>query len=441
MKRPRSRTERFIDIAARLNVTFHASALTFVTFAALAVPRIADAQTVAPSVSARIERVLRATPLIDGHNDLAWELREKYASAVESVDLSANSDRLPHPLMTDIARLRAGRVGGQFWSVYIPSEMTGDAAIRATIEQIDIVRRLVDRYPRDLALATTASDVERIHRSGRIASLMGMEGGHQIGNSLAALRQFHALGVRYMTLTHFKNNDWADSATDDPVHNGLTPFGRAVVGEMNRIGMIVDLAHVSPATMKAALAATRAPVIFSHSDARALNDHPRNVPDDVLTQVKTNGGVVMVNFYPTHLSAQVLSWSAARDAEEARGKAMFSGQPDRRKAALDAWDRSNPRPRTTPADVADHIEHITRLCGHGCVGIGGDLDGVPYAAEGLDSVAGYPLVFAELIRRGWSDTDLAALAGGNVLRVMRGVEATSAAMHDIAPSSERLLRN
>ena len=413
---------------------FFFTRLTFLTFGVLALPVAGYAQSVPAAVQARIDRILRTTPLIDGHNDLAWELREKYASAVESVDLSARSDALLHPLMTDMARLRAGRVGGQFWSVYIPAEVTGDAAIRATIEQIDIVKRLVARYPRDLELATTAADVARIHRAGRIASLMGMEGGHQIGGSMAALRQTYALGVRYMTLTHFKNNDWADSATDDPVHDGLTAFGRAVVGEMNRIGMIVDLSHVSAAAMKAALAVTKAPVMFSHSDARALNDHPRNVPDDVLALVKANGGVVMVNFYPGHLSAKVLAWNAARDAEEARGKSLFQGQPDRRKAALEAWDRANLRPPVTVADVADHIEHVARVCGHGCVGLGGDLDGVPYTAVGLDSVAGYPLVFAELIRRGWSDADLAALAGGNILRVMRGVEAQSAKIKDAPPS-------
>jgi membrane dipeptidase len=394
----------------------------------------AAAQPIDPATQARIDRILKATPLIDGHNDLPWELREKYASDVEGTDVSANSDKLPKPMMTDMARLRQGRVGGQFWSVYIPAGVTGDAAIRTTIEQVDIVKRLAAKYPRDLELATTAADVVRIHKAGRVASLIGMEGGHHIANSMSALRAMYALGARYMTITHSKNNDWADSATDDPVHNGLTGFGKAVIGEMNRIGMIVDLSHVSPKAMKDALLATKAPVMFSHSDARALNDHPRNVPDDVLALLPANGGVVMVNFYPGHYAPAVRQWSAARDAEEARGKNLFSGQPDRRKAALDAWDKANPRPQSPLSDVADHIDHVATVAGHDHVGIGADLDGVPYTAVGLESVATYPRLFAELIRRGWSDADLAKLAGGNILRVMRGVEATAAGMKAVPPS-------
>ncbi len=395
-------------------------------------------QAIAPGIEARIDRILRATPLIDGHNDLPWEVRDKYASKVETTDLSAHSDKLPQPLMTDIARLRAGHVGGQFWSVWIPAEITGDAAVRTTIEQIDIVKRLATHYPRDLEMAYTADDIVRVHKAGRVASLIGIEGGSQIGNSMAALRAMYVLGARYMTLTHFKNNDWADSATDDPAHKGLTAFGKAVVGEMNRIGMIVDLSHVSPATMKAALAASRAPVMFSHSDARALNDHPRNVPDDVLTLVKANGGVVMVNFYPGHLSPATMRWATARDAEEAALKSQFAGQPERRETAMASWDRENPRPPAPLSDIADHIEHIVQLAGHDCVGIGGDLDGVPFAVDGISGVDGYPPVFAELIRRGWNDADLTKLAGGNILRVMRGVEATSAAMKTVPPSMATL---
>ena len=394
----------------------------------------AFAQPIDPATKARIDRILKSTPLIDGHNDLPWALRENYGSQVEAIDVSADSDKLPKPLMTDIARLRTGRVGGQFWSVYIPAEVTGDAAIRMTIDQIDIVKRLVGKYPGDLELATTAADVVSIHKAGRIASLIGMEGGHQIGNSMAALRAMYALGARYMTITHSKNNDWADSATDDPKFNGLTGFGKAVVGEMNRIGMIADLSHVSPKTMKDVLAITKAPVIFSHSDARALNDHPRNVPDDVLTLLPGNGGVVMVNFYPGHFSPAVGTWSAARDGEEARGKSRFAGQPDRRKEALELWDKGNPRPEASLGEVADIIEHVVKVAGHDHVGIGADLDGVPYTAVGLDSVASYPLLLAELIRRGWSDANLAKLAGGNVLRVMRRVEALAASMKNIAPS-------
>jgi membrane dipeptidase len=377
-----------------------------------------------PAVKARIDRILKATPLIDGHNDLPEQLRDCCEGKVEG--LEQGSDKRAKPLMTDMARLRAGDVGGQFWSVYIPSEVTGDAAIRETIEQIDLVHRLCAAYPKDLGMAVTADDVVRVHKSGRVACLIGIEGGHQIGGNLAALRQFRALGAGYMTLTHFKNTDWADSATDDPVHHGITDFGRTVIAEMNRVGMLVDLSHVSAETMRAAIAATKAPVIFSHSDARALNDHPRNVPDDVLKLLPANGGVVMVNFYPAHLSADYGQWAAARAAEEARGKSLWQGQPERRAAALKAWDAANPAPKTPVSVVADHIEHIVQLAGHDHVGLGGDLDGIEAAVEGLGGVDGYPLIFAELIKRGWSDADLAKLAGGNVLRVMRQAEAVAA---------------
>ncbi|CAN5158132.1 dipeptidase [soil metagenome] len=402
---------------------------TFVVFALLAalIPGVPGAQAIDRVTQARIDRVLKATPLIDGHNDLPWELRNKYGSWVETTDLTKNSDKLPTPLMTDIARLHAGHVGGQFWSVYIPASVTGPAAIQMTVEQIDIVHRLAARYPGDVEMAYTAADVVRIHKAGRVASLIGIEGGHQIGDNLAALRQFYALGARYMTLTHFLNNDWADSATDDPLHHGLTDFGRQVVREMNRIGMMVDLSHVSPETMKAALSATTAPVIFSHSDARALNDYPRNVPDDVLKQLGANGGVVMVNFYPSHLSAAYTAWSTDRTGERARLKALYTGQSDRAKAALESWDRAHPTPVVTIAEVANHIDYIAKIAGHDHVGLGGDLDGIEATISGLGGVDGYPNLFAELIRRGWSDADLAKLAGGNVLRVMRRVEAVSAA--------------
>jgi membrane dipeptidase len=412
--------------------------VTFVTFALLAMAAPAAAQTaltpVDSPVKARIDRILKATPLIDGHNDLPWELREKYASKVETTDVAANSDKLPQPLQTDMARLHAGRVGGQFWSVYVPAEMTGGVAVQATLEQIDIVKRLAARYPADLQIATTADDVVRIHKMGRVASLMGIEGGHQIGNSLGVLRQMFALGVRYMTLTHFLNNDWADSATDDPKHNGLTPFGRSVVGEMNRLGVILDLSHVSPKTMADALDTTKAPVIFSHSGARALNDHPRNVPDNVLRRLPANGGVVMVNFYPGHLSQAVTAWNAQRAGTEAGAKILFNGQPERLKAAMAAWDKDHPKPVTVIGVVADHIDQVANIAGHDHVGLGGDLDGIGGdSVVGLGGVDGYPRLFAELIGRGWSDTDLAKLAGGNILRVMRGVEATAVAMKGNAP--------
>ena len=406
---------------------------------ALAMPIAASAQPIEPSVQARIDRILKATPLIDGHNDLAEQLRENYGMSVEG--LASGADRRPdHPLMTDMARLHEGRVGGQFWSVYIPSEVTGDAAVRATLEQIDIVKRLVEAYPRDLELARTADDVVRIHKSGKVASLIGIEGGHQIGGSLAALRMFYDLGARYMTFTHFKDNEFADSATDDPKYHGITDFGRTVIHEMNRLGMLVDLSHVSPETMRDALAASKAPVIFSHSDARALADHPRNVPDDILRKVAANGGVVMVNFYLGHLSEAYRLWSAEHSAEEARLASLFVGQPEARKAKLAEWEQAHPAPAADIGLIADHIDHIVKVAGHDHVGIGGDLDGIGYdeAPPGMNSVAGYPLLFAELIRRGWSDADLAKLAGGNVLRVMRKAEAVAASMKDEPPSMARL---
>jgi membrane dipeptidase len=394
----------------------------------------AQAKPAARTPEQRVESVLEATPVIDGHNDLPWEIRDKYDSWRKPLDLDSDTSRLEAPLQTDLPRMKRGGMGAQFWSVWIPNEMKGDEAIRVTLEQIDIVHRMVARYPARLEMASTAADVRRIEKAGRIASLIGVEGGHQIGNSPAALRQFHALGARYMTLTHSKNNDWADSATDDPVHDGLTPFGRAIVREMNRLGMMIDLSHVSPKTMKDALAETRAPVIFSHSSARALMDHPRNVPDDVLKLLPANGGVVMVNFYPGFLSEAYRRRMAERDAEEARLKNLYSGQPERRQAALDAWDAAHPAVDATLAGVADHVEHIVKVAGHDHVGIGSDFDGIDGTApKGLEGVETYPALLAELARRGWSDPDLAKLAGGNVLRVMERVEQVAAGMKSEPP--------
>jgi membrane dipeptidase len=412
---------------------------TLLLAAAMLIASPAAAQHVDPKVEARIDRILKATPLIDGHNDIAEQLRENYGSKVSG--LASGTDQwTPKPLMTDMARLHEGRLGAQFWSVYIPSEVTGDAAIRETLEQIDLVKRMVKAYPNDLALAGTADDIVRIHKAGKIASLMGVEGGHQIGGSLAALRQFYDLGARYMTLTHFKNHEFADSATDDPKYHGINDFGRAVIHEMNRIGMLVDLAHVSPETMRAALQVTRAPVLFTHSDARALADHPRNVPDDVLKLLPANGGVVMVNFYLGHLSPEFIQWSADKSAEDARLKSLYTGQPERRDAGMKAWLAAHPEPRAGVGLIADHIEHVAKVAGYDHVGIGGDLDGIGYdeAPAGMNSVSGYPLLFAELIRRGWSDANLAKLAGGNVLRVMRRAEAVAASMKDEPPAMATL---
>src|SRR4051812_20780937 len=399
----------------------------------LAAPALA-ADPPADTVAARVERVLSRTPIIDGHNDLPWEIRESYDFWRKPLDLNGDTSRLPHPLQTDLPRMKRGHVGAQFWSVWIPTTMKGPEAIQTTLEEIDIVHRMVARYPEQLEMASTAADIRRIEKAGKIASLIGVEGGHQIGNSPAALRMFYALGARYMTLSHSTNNDFVDSATDDPVHHGLTPFGKAIVHEMNRLGMMLDLSHVSPEVMRQALAETKAPVIFSHSSARAVRDHPRNVPDDVLRLVTANGGVVMANFYPGFVSEAYGRRAADRAAEEARLKALYAGQPDRRKAALDAWDAAHPEPPATLAEVADHIDHIRQIAGVDHVGIGSDFDGIdgthPTGLEGVDT---YPALFRELARRGWSDADLAKLAGLNLLRAMERAEQVAASMRAEPP--------
>jgi len=374
----------------------------------------------------RIDHVLSQTPLIDGHNDLPWEIRERYKSDVAAINLSADTRHLPveagqAAFMTDIPRLRAGLVGAQFWSVWIPVSAPGFEAVQMTLEQIDLVKRMSAQYPADFAMAYTAADIRRIHKSHKIASLIGIEGGHQINNSLAVLRQMYDAGARYMTLTHSTNTPWADSATDTPAHHGLTPFGIEVVREMNRLGMLVDLSHVSTDTMKAALAVSQAPIMFSHSSARALDDHPRNVPDDVLRAVTANGGIVMVNFAPPYVSAARNRWEADHAAERTRYNSppfagLYIGQPERAKAALEEWEARHPRPATTLAQVADHVEHIRQVAGVEHVGLGSDFDGIPDAPVGLEGVDRYPALLEELMRRGWSDSDIAKLAGENLLR-------------------------
>ncbi|PAX06882.1 dipeptidase [Sphingomonas lenta] len=387
-----------------------------------------------PALAARVERVLARNPIVDGHNDLAWELLQQHGGKVETVDLTRDTSRLANPLQTDLPRLRRGGVGGQFWSVYIPASVTGPRAVELTIEQIDIVRRFVAANPRALAFADTAADVRRIARSGRVASLLGVEGGHQIDGRLSVLRRYHDLGVRYMTLTHGRSLSWADSATDAPISGGLSAFGRQVVAEMNRIGMIVDVSHVSDATMHAVLGLTRAPVIASHSGARAIASAPRNVPDDLLRLIAANGGVVMVNFYPAFLSDQWRAWDQARGAEAKRLGVPDELYGDKAPVLLAAWDRVNPEPRVTVATVADHVEHIARVAGRDHVGLGGDYDGIGGTGpEGMKGVDGYPLLLAELARRGWSDADLGKLASGNVLRVMERVEQVAAASRGTPP--------
>ena len=413
------------------------SALLLAALLATSAPAFAQPAPITPAVQARIDRILKATPLIDGHNDIAEQLAENHDYSI--VGLASGTAAWPdHPLMTDMARLKEGRVGAQFWSVYIDGKITGDEAIRKTIEQIDVVDRFVAAYPRDLEFARTADDIVRIHHAGKVASLIGIEGGRQIGGSLPALRQFYRLGARYMTLTHNQTTEWADSATDDPKWHGLSPFGLKVVAEMNRLGMLVDLSHVSPEVMRQAIAASRAPVIFSHSSARALNDHPRNVPDDVLALLPANGGVVMANWVPLFLSPARLQYESTKSAEEARLKTIIRNDTKAVAAGVKAWVAAHPAPPVTVSDVADHIDHIAKVAGHDHVGIGADLDGIEDTPENLTGTQAYPLVFAELIRRGWSDKDLAALAGGNVLRALRGAEATSVSLRGQPAAMDKL---
>ncbi len=376
---------------------------------------------------------LEAAPVFDGHNDVPNQLRDRMANQINAFDFADTSHtgeghaegRAMH---TDVARLREGKVGAQFWSVYVPSNPDEPEAVQQVIEQIDVTRRLIERNPDALRFVTTADQVERAMAEGRIASLLGMEGGHSIGSSLAVLRQLNALGARYMTLTHNSNTPWADAATDTPKHDGLTGFGKDVVREMNRLGMLVDLSHVSEATMMDALDVAKAPVIFSHSGARSVTGHPRNVPDTVLARLPENGGVVMVVALPRFINESLRQWGAKRAAEEARLKALWLGQPDKVTEGLAAWDKANPEPKATIKDMADHIDHIRKVAGVEHIGIGGDFDGMPSGPVGFEDVRGYPLLFAELARRGYSQAELEMIASRNILRVMRAAEAYAASV-------------
>lgn len=358
--------------------------------------------------------------IFDGHNDLAWELRRRTRGDLDALDLRA--DHAASGLHTDLPRLRAGRVGAQFWSVYAPD---GPDAVAHALEQIDVVRRLAAHYPDDLALAVDADGVSRAAAGGRVASLIGVEGGHLIGNSLAVLRMFHALGARYLTLTHVRNTDWADSATDTPRAGGLTDFGRDVVRELNRLGMLVDLAHVAPATMHAALDVSSAPAFFSHSSARALCDTPRNVPDDVLARVRDTNGVVMVTFVPGFLNEECRQWMVLEQLEEERLLGSFAMDDPGFAAGVRAWIDAHPSPPCGVSDVADHVEHVREVAGLDAVGLGGDFDGTGTTPDGLDDVAGYPALLDELAGRGWSAAELRALGWDNALRVLRDTEAAA----------------
>jgi membrane dipeptidase len=393
----------------------------------LAVPAAAQSD---PSLE-RARAILRATPLIDGHNDLPWAIR-RFKKAPFDVDAYDLSQRTPG--QTDIARLRKGMVGAQFWSVYIPGEIADSGFARVQLEEIDIVRRMIAKYPDDLALALSTEDIEREFAEGRIASLIGMEGGHAIENSLGALRAYYDLGARYMTLTHNVTLDWADAAQGQQRHGGLTAFGREVVREMNRLGMLIDLSHVSPNVMRDAIETSESPVIFSHSSARALTDVPRNVPDEILRLLPANGGVVMITFVPEFISETVL---AAANARRGDLQKLFQGvtEPVERRRIRQDYNRTHPMPRATVADVADHIDHVRRVAGVDHVGIGSDFDGIDRGPTGLEDVSTFPALFAELIRRGWSDADLRKLAGENVLRAFRATEHTAQRVQQERPPS------
>lgn len=374
--------------------------------------------------------LLREFPVVDGHNDLPWALRKQAGYDLDALDIARDQRERLH---TDLPRLRAGGVGAQYWSVYVPCEEPEPVA--ATLEQIDCVRRLLERYPAELAPALTAADLETARRDGRIASLMGAEGGHSIANSLGALRGLYALGVRYMTLTHNDNVDWADSATDEPNVGGLSAFGREVVAEMNRLGMLVDLSHVAATTMRDALDASSAPVVFSHSSARAVCDHPRNIPDDVLERLPANGGVAMVTFVPKFVLQAAVDWTAAADENlRAHGLHHLDTSAEAMKVHR-AFEERNPRPVATVSTVADHLDHMREVAGIDHLGIGGDYDGTAFTPDGLNDVSGYPNLLAELLDRGWSKADLAKLTWQNAVRVLGAAEDVARDLRSTRPAS------
>ena len=373
--------------------------------------------------AARARNLHKQVPLTDGHNDYPWALRgldpgRDFAQA----DITGSVPTLH----TDIPRLRQGGLGAQFWSVYVPSTMQGREAVRATLEQIDIVHRMVQRWPQAFASARTAAEVERVFKNGKIASMIGIEGGHSIDNSLATLRMMHALGAGYMTLTHSANVPWADSATDKPVLGGLSPFGEEVVREMNWLGMLVDLSHVSPETMEDAIRVSEAPVIFSHSSAKAVCNVPRNVPDNVLQMLPKNGGIVMITFVPGFISQAVADHGAKLAEAQQSFRAQFPNNDAYVATAMERWRAENPEPRATLSQVADHIDHVRKVAGIDHIGLGGDFDGITSVVQGLEDVSKYPDLTAELIRRGYTDQDIKKILGQNILRVMRAAETVAA---------------
>jgi membrane dipeptidase len=384
----------------------------------------------APSDSMALEHareVMRSIPLIDGHNDLPFELREKAGGDLDSLDIANPQDSL----MTDIARLREGLVGAQFFAAYVPSDLTGRGAARFALQQIDLIHRLADRYPDTFEFARTAEDIRRIFDQGKIAALIGVEGGHAIEGSLDVLRTFYDLGVRYMTLTHWATHDWADAATDEPEWQGLRPgFGEDVIREMNRLGMLVDLSHVSDSTMVDALRISRAPVIYSHSSARALDAHVRNVPDEILRILGTNGGVIMMNFAPDYVSEDLRVWSMRADSVRDSLRAEFEDDTAGMRAAFVGWREADPRPDATLAQVADHIDHLVDVAGIDHVGIGSDFDGIGFTPVGLEDVSTFPDLVAELVRRGYPDEDIRKILGGNLLRALDRAEVVAAQLQE-----------
>ncbi len=391
-----------------------------------------------PALSATPEDTARAAlaamPIIDGHNDTPEQIREIFKNDFSKFDLNTLSPEIIAKTHTSIPKLREGRVGGQFWSVWIDPALPKHEAVTQALEQIDTVERMIARYPETFAPARTATEIEAAIKRGRIASLIGMEGGHSIGNSLAILRQMYRAGARYMTITHFLNNDWADSATDAPRHDGLTPFGVAVIKEMNRLGMMIDISHVAQSTMEDVFNETTAPVILSHSNAQALLDHPRNMSDAMLIRLNQNGGVIMITFVPDYTSPAIRAWENSRAAQAARVKTQHIGNPKAESAALENWIKANPRPRATLSQVADHIDHVRDIAGIDHIGIGGDFGGISSVVEGLEDVSTYPALFTELARRGYTQADLEKISGRNLLRVMKAVEAVATSMKAAPPS-------
>jgi len=404
-----------------------------IAFAALV---LAGSASATPSPEQVAEAALRAAPVWDGHNDVPEQLRQRYKNVIGSFDFVDTTDTAgddADAMHTDLTRLVKGRVGAQFWSVYVSANLNEQQAVQATLEQIDVMKRLIARHPDKLEFVTTADGAAKALKAGRVASLLGMEGGHSIGSSLAVLRQMYALGARYMTITHSLNNPWADSATDAPAHNGLTSFGKDVIREMNRLGMLVDLSHVSEKTMMDVLDQTSVPVIFSHSGARAVNHHARNVPDSVLARLKANGGVVMAVGYPDFISEKRRQWNADKAAEDARLKSLWRGDPEAVERGNQEWLAAHPGPTAGVSDWADHIDHIRKVAGIDNIAIGGDYDGVDTTPIDASDVAGYPALFTELARRGYSQTDLEKISSRNIARVLRAAESYAAAHRSEPP--------